>query len=128
MDYSGECAGTGAADSAGVSAVKTFTFDLNGQKYFFQSSRYCRDFIDKLLIDERLRELRLLEAMYGEELKELSRDGGINVYQHLRDIVAEFVIIDEYVFQDEAAFQRFLNDLMDSVKVNPLYFPSFLAF
>ncbi|MEE3422557.1 MAG: DUF6273 domain-containing protein [Succinimonas sp.] len=126
MDYSGECAGTGAADSAGVSAAKTFTFDLNGQKYFFQSSRYCRDFIDKLLSEERLRELRLLDAMYGEELKELSGDGGINVYQHLRDIVAEFVIIDEYVFQDEAAFQRFLNDLRDSVKANPLYFQSFL--
>lgn len=126
MDCSGAFSGTEAADSAGTSDAKTVTFDLNGQKHYFQNSRYCCDFIDKLLIDERLRELRLLDAMYGKELKELSRDGGINVYQHLRDIVTEFVIIDEYVFQDEAAFQRFLNDLMDSVKVNPLYFPSFL--
>ena len=59
MDYSGKFAGTGASDSTGAAAAKTVTIELYGKKYFFQSSRQCCDFIDKLLSEERLRELRL---------------------------------------------------------------------
>ncbi len=126
MDYSGEFSGKGGADSAGAAAVKTVTIDLYGKKHSFQTSRECRFFLNALLRVQRLRDLRFIEATYSEALQELPGDGGLDVPQYLRNMVAGFIIIDEYVFQDEAAVQKFLNDLMDSVKVNPLYFQNFL--
>lgn len=97
-------------------------------EYTFSNAKEFSAYVKKCVREGKLYEIRSLLDRYHTSLKQLSeKNWGCDVFGELKNTVASFISIGEYLFAGELDFTVFINSVIERGRKDPRYIDGFMS-